>query len=169
MIQTGEFFKQIKEWNQECRAKLQKEDLQQVCDLMLLIRGMALMSGCYQIAHIAELGEDIAAVGQHPKNSSNRRKCIGSVWDVVTTLDHLIATGVETTTEEQNILIHCSWAPIGSRRGSKRRLKQTHLLTRPPKGLRRELRSFFIHAMTPAIQFKKLLNMFRKNAFTFHT
>jgi hypothetical protein len=106
MIQTGEFFKQIKEWNQECRAKLQKEDLQQVCDLMLLIRGMALMSGCYQIAHIAELGEDIAAVGQHPKNSSNRRKCIGSVWDVVTTLDHLIATGVETTTEEQNILIH---------------------------------------------------------------
>jgi hypothetical protein len=106
MIQTDEFFKQIKEWNLQGRALLQKEDLQQVCDIMLLIRGMALMSGCYQIAHIAELGEDIAAVGQHPKNASNRRKCIGSVWDVVTTLDYLIAKGVEATTEEQNILIH---------------------------------------------------------------
>jgi hypothetical protein len=106
MIQTTEFFQQIKDWNNQNRVVLQKEDLQQVCDLMLLIRGMALMSGCYQIAHIAELGEDIAAVGQHPKNSSNRRKCIGSVWDVVTTLDYLIANGVETTTEEQNILIH---------------------------------------------------------------
>jgi hypothetical protein len=106
VIDTDEFFKQIKDWNQQGRALLQKEDLHQVCDLMLLIRGMALMSGCYQIAHIAELGEDIAAVGQHPKNAANRRKCIGSVWDVVTTLDYLIEKGVETTTEEQNILIH---------------------------------------------------------------
>jgi uncharacterized coiled-coil protein SlyX len=83
---------------------------------MLMMRGTALMAGCYQIAHIAGLGDDIADAARHPKNSSNRRKCIGSAWDVVTTLDYLIDHGVETTTEEQNILINRLNATLAAER-----------------------------------------------------
>jgi len=127
MIETPVYFQQIKEWNQQSRTMLQKEDLHRVCELMLLIRGLSLMSGCYQIAHIAELGEDIAFVGQHPTNSSNRRKSVGCVWDVVTTLDYLIAHGVETTTEEQNILIHRLKATLVNLRDLRPKLSQSEI------------------------------------------
>lgn len=105
MIEAPKFFKNLKDWNYEARDWLEKEDLSAVCGLLFLIRGTARAFGYFQIAYIAGLGEDIAIYGVNPRNRGEFRKCVGSVWDVLTTLEYLIQNGFETTTDEQKILI----------------------------------------------------------------
>jgi hypothetical protein len=58
------------------------------------------------VAEIAGLGEEIAIKGQTAKTRAQIRKCIGSLWDALTTVKYLLEHHEEPTGEEQSILIN---------------------------------------------------------------
>ena len=73
---------------------------------MLTIRGTALQLGLPHVAHIAGLGEEIAVKGVVAQTRPQIRKCIGSLWDAMTTIKHLIINHDQETAEEQQILVN---------------------------------------------------------------
>ncbi len=73
---------------------------------MFAIRGTALQLGLEHVAHIAGLGEEIAIKGETAQNKSQIRKCVGSLWDALTTVKHLLIHHGEETGEEQEILVN---------------------------------------------------------------
>ncbi len=72
---------------------------------MIAIRGTALQLGLPHIAEIAGLGEEIAIKGSASERASQIRKCIGSLWDALTTIKFLLQNYDAETGEEQAILI----------------------------------------------------------------
>lgn len=73
---------------------------------MFAIRGTALQLNMPHIAHIAGLGEEIAIKGTTADSNPKIRKCIGSLWDALTTVKFLIENNTNETSEEHTILIH---------------------------------------------------------------
>src|SRR4051794_16736377 len=65
---------------------------------MLTIRGTAQQLGLPHIANIAGLGEEIAVKGTTAQTRPQIRKCIGSLWDALTTIQHLLAHYTQETT-----------------------------------------------------------------------
>jgi hypothetical protein len=73
---------------------------------MLAIRGTAQQLSLPHIAQIAGLGEEIAIKGVSAPSRPVIRKCVGSLWDALTTVKHLLIHYKEETGEEQDILIN---------------------------------------------------------------
>lgn len=73
---------------------------------MIAIRGTAVQLNLPHIAHISELGEEIAVKAVDAKTRAHVRKCVGSLWDALTTVKYLLEHYAEKTTEEQQILTH---------------------------------------------------------------
>ena len=73
---------------------------------MLAIRGTAQQSSLPHIVEIARLGEEIALKGTKAATRPQIRKCVGSLWDSVTTVKYLLEHYTEETTEEQGILLN---------------------------------------------------------------
>jgi len=73
---------------------------------MVAIRGTALQLKLDHIAHIAGLGEEIAVKGAVADSRPKIRKCVGSLWDALTTVKYLLVHYDKPTDEEQDILIH---------------------------------------------------------------
>ncbi len=73
---------------------------------MFTIRGTAQQLEFPQIANIAGLGEEIALKGTTAATRPQIRKCIGSLWDALTTVKYLLVNYTEETSEEQQILIN---------------------------------------------------------------
>ena len=73
---------------------------------MIAIRGTAQQLGFPSIASIAGLGEEISIKGTSAETRPQIRKCIGSLWDALTTVKYLLIHHEEETGEEQQILIH---------------------------------------------------------------
>ena len=73
---------------------------------MVAIRGTALQLQLPHVAKIAGLGEEIAIKGTTASHRSQVRKCVGSLWDALTTVKYLLEHHTESTSEEQDILIH---------------------------------------------------------------
>lgn len=73
---------------------------------MFAIRGTAQQLELRNVAEIAGLGEEIAIKGQTAKTRAQIRKCIGSLWDALTTVKYLLEHYSESTSEEQGILIN---------------------------------------------------------------
>ncbi len=73
---------------------------------MIAIRGTAEQLDFKNISQIARLGEEIAEKGCLAEKRPQIRKCIGSLWDALTTVQHLLYHDTEKTTEEQTILIN---------------------------------------------------------------
>jgi chemotaxis protein histidine kinase CheA len=80
--------------------------LQGFAGMMLTIRGTAQQLGFGDVAHIASLGEEIAIKGAGAESRPQVRKCVGSLWDVITSVKYLIEHHDRETGEEQQILIH---------------------------------------------------------------
>ena len=74
--------------------------------MMLTIRGTAQQLGFPRVAEIARLGEEIAVKAVTAESRPQIRKCIGSLWDVLTTVKHLIVHRDAETGEEQAILLN---------------------------------------------------------------
>lgn len=75
-------------------------------DKMLAIRGTAQQLDLTHIAEIAGMGEEIAIKGTSAKTRPQIRKCVGSLWDALTTVKYLLEHYTEETTEEQAILLN---------------------------------------------------------------
>jgi hypothetical protein len=73
---------------------------------MIAIRGTADQLSLAHIAHIAGLGEEIAVKGIDAASRPAIRKCVGSLWDALTTVKHLLVHYNEETGEEQAILVN---------------------------------------------------------------
>jgi hypothetical protein len=72
---------------------------------MFAIRGTSQQLNLNHVAKIAELGEEIAIKGTTAQTRPQIRKCVGSLWDALTTVKHLLIHYTEETTEEQEILM----------------------------------------------------------------
>lgn len=71
---------------------------------MFTIRGTAQQLALPKIAEIAGLGEEIAIKGQAAEKNSLVRKCVGALWDALTTVKYMLHHPADKTTEEQEIL-----------------------------------------------------------------
>ncbi|MGE0614495.1 MAG: hypothetical protein AB7P04_02555 [Bacteriovoracia bacterium] len=73
---------------------------------MFTIRGTAIQLNLPHIAKIAGLGEEIALKGTSATTRPQIRKCVGSLWDALTTVKFLLENATDQTGEEQEILIN---------------------------------------------------------------
>ncbi len=71
---------------------------------MFAIRGSAQQFELPHIAKIAGLGEEIALKGAAAESRAHVRKCVGALWDALTTVKYLLEHYQEETGEEQSIL-----------------------------------------------------------------
>jgi hypothetical protein len=86
---------------------------------MVAIRGTAQQLRLPHLAEIAGLGEEIAIKGCTAQSRPHIRKCVGSLWDALTTVKYLLEHYSEETSEEQKILIHRLEATLKSFGGAR--------------------------------------------------
>jgi hypothetical protein len=84
----------------------QKHQFSIFSERMFAIRGTAQQLDLEEIAKIAGLGEEIAIKGTTAETRAQIRKCVGSLWDALTTIKYLLEHHTEETGEEQEILIN---------------------------------------------------------------
>lgn len=73
---------------------------------MFAIRGTAQQLSLEHIAEFAGMGEEIAIKAVSAHSHSQIRKCVGSLWDTLTTIQYLLEHYQEETGEEQGILMN---------------------------------------------------------------
>lgn len=73
---------------------------------MFAIRGTAQQLSLPRVADIARLGEEISVKATHAESRAQIRKCVGALWDALTTVKHLLVNYQEETGEEESILIN---------------------------------------------------------------
>lgn len=92
-----------------------KGEFHQFSEMMLAIRGTAVQLGLSTVAEMAGLGEEISVKGPSVEKGSQIKKCVGALWDALTTLKYMLekaaapdAPGGEAATshEEQEILMN---------------------------------------------------------------
>jgi hypothetical protein len=86
---------------------------------MIAIRGTAQQLNLPNIAMIAGLGEEIALKGAVAGGRPQIRKCVGSLWDALTTVKYLLEHYKEETCEEQDILVNRLQATLKSLGGAR--------------------------------------------------
>lgn len=89
---------------------------------MYTIRGTAQQLNLPVIAEIAGLGEEIAIKGATAEKRAQVRKCVGSLWDALTTVKYLLHHAADQTTEEQKILINRLQATLRSFGGAREKV-----------------------------------------------
>lgn len=73
---------------------------------MFTIRGTAQQLDLQNIAKLAGLSEEIAIKGTTAATRPQIRKCVGALWDALTTIKYLLVNHGKETGEEQEILIN---------------------------------------------------------------
>lgn len=71
---------------------------------MFTIRGTATQLGLSAPAQFARLAEEIALKAEKAEKRPQIRRCVGALWDAMTTIKYLIQHHEEETGEEQAIL-----------------------------------------------------------------
>lgn len=73
---------------------------------MFTIRASAQQLTLPDIAKIAGLGEEIAIKGETASTRPQIRKCVGSLWDALSTVKYMLEHHGEDASEEQEILVN---------------------------------------------------------------
>ena len=94
---------------------------------MIAIRGTAEQLQLPKVAVIAGLGEEIAVKGTAANTRAQIRKCVGSLWDALTTIKHLLVHYSSDTTEEQSILINRMEATLRALGGSRPKVNEDEI------------------------------------------
>jgi hypothetical protein len=89
---------------------------------MFAIRGTAQQLHLPNVAEIAGLGEEIAIKGETADSRPKIRKCVGSLWDALTTVKYLLEHHNEETGEEQEILLNRLQATLRAFGGAREKL-----------------------------------------------
>jgi hypothetical protein len=75
-------------------------------EMMVAIRGTAQQLELPHIAELAALAEELSIKGRTSDSRPRIRKCVGALWDALTTIKHLLEHFDEETGEEQKILVN---------------------------------------------------------------
>src|SRR4051812_37505383 len=67
---------------------------------MFAIRGTTQQLGFPRIAEIAGLGEEIALKAVHAETRAQIRKCVGSLWDALTSIKYMLTHYDQETSDE---------------------------------------------------------------------
>jgi len=94
---------------------------------MIAIRGTAEQLKLPHIANIAGLSEEIAVKGALAETRPQIRKCVGSLWDALTTIKYLLEHYAEPTNEEQNILVNRLEATLKAMGGARLSVDATEI------------------------------------------
>lgn len=86
---------------------------------MFAIKGTAQQLELPEIANLATLSEEIAIKAVDASTRPLIRKCVGSLWDALTTIKYLLQHYTEQTNEEQEILINRLQATLKSLGGAR--------------------------------------------------
>lgn len=73
---------------------------------MFTIRGSADQLSLPHIAELAGYGEEIALKGAKADSRPQIRKCVGCLWDALTTVKFLLTHYEDDTSEEQELLVN---------------------------------------------------------------
>jgi hypothetical protein len=73
---------------------------------MFTIRASAQQLELPEIAKIAGLGEEIAIKGATAETRAQIRKCVGSLWDALSTVKYMLENHGQDASEEQGILVN---------------------------------------------------------------
>ncbi len=75
-------------------------------ETMFTIRGTAVQLNLPDVAEIAGLGEELAVKGPAVEKGSQIKKCVGALWDALTTVKYMLENSGagDGTKEEQDIL-----------------------------------------------------------------
>ncbi len=75
-------------------------------EMMFAIRGTSMQLELPAIAEVAGLGEEISVKGPAVEKGSQIKKCVGALWDALTTVKYMLehAGSADGTKEEQDIL-----------------------------------------------------------------
>lgn len=73
---------------------------------MVAIRGTAQQLNLPHVADISRLAEELSIKGTQAESRAHVRKCIGALWDALTTIQYLLEHYDEETSEEQDILVN---------------------------------------------------------------
>jgi hypothetical protein len=111
----------------ESNPEQNKAEFSQFAQWMIAIRGTAQQLELPQVARIAGLGEEISLKGTTAEKRPQIRKCIGSLWDALTTVKYLLEHIHEETTEEQEILIHRLEATLKAFGGAREKVDANEL------------------------------------------
>ncbi len=94
---------------------------------MFDIRGTAQQLNLPEIARIAGLGEEIAAKASSADTRPKIRKCVGALWDALTTVKHLLIHEGEETSEERDILILRLQATLNALGGARPKMDEDEI------------------------------------------
>jgi hypothetical protein len=86
---------------------------------MFAIRGTARQLELPEIADLAGLGEEIALKAQTAPTRAHVRKCVGALYDALTTIKHLLENYQGETDEEREILVNRLQATLKSLGGAR--------------------------------------------------
>jgi hypothetical protein len=87
---------------------------------MFTIRGTAQQLGLDHIAKLAGLGEELAIKGTTAPSRPHIRKCVGALWDAVTTIKYILVNHEDETSEEQEILLNRLTSVLASFGGARK-------------------------------------------------
>jgi hypothetical protein len=94
---------------------------------MLTIRGTAQQLGIPNIADLAGLGEEIAVKGAQAQARPQIRKCVGSLWDALTTIKYLLEHYGEETGDEQEILVRRLQSTLAALGGARAKVSEQEI------------------------------------------
>jgi hypothetical protein len=131
-----EFSRELSEFNDVARKTLdeiekdlegKKDRFEVFARMMLTIRGTAAQLGFVQVSKIAVLGEEIAVKGITAETRPQIRKCVGSLWDVITSVKYLIEHHTQETDEEQEILLNRLQYTLNAFGGARAKVNQSDI------------------------------------------
>lgn len=95
---------------------------------MFAIRGTADQLNLPHISKIAGLGEEIAEKGRGIATRAQVRKCVGALWDALTTVKHLLEHPEKgESSEEESILVNRLEATLRSFGGARERVSEDEI------------------------------------------
>ncbi|MBN23377.1 MAG: hypothetical protein CL678_18975 [Bdellovibrionaceae bacterium] len=90
----------------ESNMEANKGEFSKFSTTMFTIKGTAHQLNLPDVAHIATLGEEIALKATSAQSRPQIRKCIGTLWDALTTVKYLLENFEDETHLEQKLLIN---------------------------------------------------------------
>lgn len=98
-------------------------------EVMFTIRGTAMQLELPAVAEVAGLGEEIAVKGPSVEKGSQIKRCVGALWDALTTLRYMLEHmgKPEGTREEQEILMNRLQSTLKSLGGAREKVSEDEI------------------------------------------